>query len=185
MKKGYLILIIAVVVGVIGAVIYYSTSNKEVELRNLVTGQQNTCKANYDKMFKVIAQVAQVAEQNMKVSKEAFKEIYPELMEGRYSNERGGALMSWVAENNPQFDINATSELYKNLQKAIEANRAAYFMEQKKLISYHKQHKDVLMKFPGSLLLSGRDTMGIIVVTSAVTKQVYSTGEENDINLFE
>jgi len=184
MKKGYLFLVIIVFVAIIGGIIYVTTSNKEIDLRNLTTAQQESCKANFDKMFKSIAQVAQVADHNLEQSKEAFKEIYPNLMKGRYSDDRAGALMSWVSEHHPQFDINATSKLYAKLQNTIEANRAEYFMEQKKLISYQKQHKDILMKWPGSWILTGRDTIAITVITSAKIKEIYSMGEENDIDLF-
>lgn len=184
MKKGYLFLIIIALITVFGVIIYITTSNKEIELKNLTTAQQEACKANFDKMFKSIAQVAEVAEQNMNKSQEAFQKLYPELMEGRYSNDRGGALMSWVSENNPNFDLKATSKLYEKLQNTIEANRAEYFMEQKKLISYQKQHKDILMKWPGSWILTGRDTVGITIITSKTTKDVYVSGEENEIDLF-
>lgn len=130
--------------GLIIGLIFFAANiritNKEVTLRKRVTAQQDVCKANFDKMFKVIAQTAQVPEQLMEKSKEAFKEIYTPLMEGRYSNERGGALMSWVTESNPQFDLNAIAPLYEKLQIAIESNREQYFIEQKKLIDIHREH---------------------------------------------
>jgi hypothetical protein len=34
-------------------------------------------------------------------------------MEGRYGNDRGGALMSWVQESNPNFDMKASASLSK------------------------------------------------------------------------
>jgi len=34
-------------------------------------------------------------------------------MEGRYGNDRGGALMSWVQESNPNFDMKSSASLSK------------------------------------------------------------------------
>jgi len=177
--------------GLIGAFLFLivgsmwvSANNGEIDKRERVEAQQDVCKANFDKMFKTISQVAEVSERNMEASKEAFKEIYPELMEGRYSNERGGALMSWISESNPQFDLNATSKLYEKLANTIEANREEYFMEQKKLISYKEEHDKFIAKFPNSMFLSSVQEIEIIIITSQKTEEVYTEGQENDISVF-
>jgi len=184
MKSKYVIggLIALFVVLIIGGT-WASVHNGAIEKRNKVEAQQKTCEANFDKMFKSIAQVAEVTEKNMEESKKAFKEIYPELMEGRYSNERGGALMSWVAESNPQFDLNATSSLYKKLANTIEANRDAYFLEQKKLISFKEEYDTYVSKFPNSIFVNS-DDIEITVITSEKTEQVYTEAQENDIKVF-
>jgi hypothetical protein len=184
MKSKFIIggLISLFVVLVIGGT-WVSAHNGEIEKRNKVEAQQKACEANFDKMFKSIAQVAEVTKTNMEESKKAFKEIYPELMEGRYSNERGGALMSWVSESNPQFDLNATTSLYSKLANTIEANRDAYFLEQKKLISYKEEYDTYIAKFPNSIFVGG-DDIDIVVITSEKTEQVYSEGQENDIKVF-
>lgn len=163
---------------------WISVHNTEIEKRENVEAQQEVCQANFDKMHKVIAQIADVSSENMKQSKEAFKEIYPALMDSRYSNERGGALMSWVHEHNPQFDLNATSKLYSKLASAIESNREAFFIEQKKLISYKQEHDKYIAKFPNSMFLGSISEIDIITITSEKTKETYATGEENDIDLF-
>lgn len=153
-----------------------SYSNGEIRQRNLVDAQQETCKAFFDKMWKILSQKAQVSEQY----KDAFREIYPALVAGRYSGERGGALMSWVQESNPNFDVS----LYKDLSAAIEAERTAYFYEQKKLISVNNEHKNMIQTFPGSWFLAGRELVEIVIITSEQTQAAYSTGQENNINLF-
>jgi len=167
---------IAILLGIIYFSVRVSYKNDEARLRNQVLGQQTSNQANFDKMFKVIAQIAQVADQY----KEAFKEIYPQLIEGRYSGEKGGALMKWVQESNPTFD----TSLYNKLANAIEAQREEFFIEQQKLIDYQREHKNLIMTWPGSAWFSEKDTIGITIVTSYTAKQAFSTGEENDINLF-
>ena len=53
-------------------------------------------------------------------------------MDGRYQNDRGGALMSRVQEHNPSYGMAAIGKLYEKLANAIEANRTEYFVEQYK-----------------------------------------------------
>jgi len=184
--KGLIITgIIAVFLGVIGIGMYVSYSNNEISKRNQIEAQQEVCKANFDKMFKVIAQTAQVSDRFMNEAKEAFKEIYIPLMEGRYSNERGGSLMSWVTESNPQFDMKATGDLYKQLQRVIEANRQEYFLEQKILIDMHRDHKTYIERIPASFFVGSRESVEITIITSEQTEKTYSTGQENNINLFD
>ena len=152
-----------------------SYNNKEKTLRNLVEAQTQSNEANFDKMFKVIQQIAQTAD----ASKEAFKEIYIPLMEGRYSGEKGNALMKWVTESNPNFDLS----LYKKLAEAIESNRDEFFNEQKKLIDYNLSHTNLIQTFPGSFFCSNKEKIDIHLVTSAKTKEVFKSGEENNIDL--
>lgn len=186
MSKTVILVVIGLLIFMGGctAITWVSKSNKEIKLRNEVTAQQDACEAVFDNMFKSIAQIAEVADVKMEKSKEAFKEIYPALIEGRYNGEKGGALMKWVTESNPQFDLNAAGSLYDKLANVIEAKRNEFFTEQKKLLSLNNQHKNILQTWPGSWFLAGRDTIPIIIITSAKTKEVYSTGEENDISVF-
>ena len=184
MKNLAIVGIVAVVLGAIVFGMYISYTNGEITMRNQTVAQQDVTKANYDKMFKTISQVAQVPEQFMEKSKEAFKEIYPELMEGRYGDARGGALMSWVQESNPNFDMAASAKLYENVQIAVEANREEYFVEQKKLIDLQREHKTYIEKFPARLFLGGMQPVEITVITSTITEKVYDTGKDDDIELF-
>lgn len=179
MKTKFAVIGIGVLI-VLASVFYFllnvSYSNGEIRQRNLVNAQQETCKAFFDKMWKVLQQKAQVSEQY----KSAFAEIYPALMAGRYSNERGGALMSWITESNPNFEV----ALYQDLSAAIEAERTSYFHEQKKLISVNNEHKNMLQTFPGSWFLAGRQLIEIVIITSEQAQSAYSTGQENKIDLF-
>lgn len=176
MKKSVIIGISILTIGIIIALIGVSANTKEVRLRSTITAQKEVCEAFYDKLWKVIAQKAQVADQY----KEAFKEIYPALIEGRYGNEKGGTLMKWVTENNPTFDVS----LYKDLMMSIEAERAGFFMEQKKLIDLNNQHRIVRQTFPSSIFVGSRPDIEIVIVSSDKTKEVMKTGKENDIEIF-
>ena len=184
MKKGLLIVIgiflIGIVMGLIWAV---GVSNTEIRLKNRGLAQQENCAAYFDKMWKVLQEQAGVANEY----KEAFAEIYPALMEGRYS--QGGNLMKWIQESNPDFDVS----LYGKLMGSIEGQREGFFVEQSKLIDIDREHKDMRQTFPKKVVIGNRPNIGyevdeygevvktgITVIKSAKTNEVYATGEENE-----
>jgi hypothetical protein len=101
MKKLLIIGLSVLTIVIIISVLWISASNKEIRLRSKITAQKQVCEAYYDKLWKVISQKAQVAEQY----KKTFKEIYPQLIAGRYGSEKGGSLMKWITESNPNFDV--------------------------------------------------------------------------------
>jgi len=161
----------------IALIAYFTISNGEIRLRNEVEAQKKNVEAVFDNTWKIIQQQAQVSDQY----KEAFREIYTGIMEERYDNARGGALFSWITEQNPNFDIG----LYANLQNSIEAQRTNFTREQKKLIDLKREHDVYLTVFPNSIFVGGRSKIEIIIITSAKTQEVYKTSQENDIDLFE
>jgi hypothetical protein len=179
MKKGIIVGLIALVV--IGLSMFFygvSINNKDVDLRNLAVAQSETCEAYFDKMWKVLKQQAGVSEKYA----EDFKEIYPKLIEGRYSNG-GGQMMQWVQERNPDFD----TSLYNKLMNSIEAQREGFFNEQKKLISIRNQHDNLRLKFPSGWVLGmvgSTDQLEITIIKSLKTEKVYESGQENDVELF-
>lgn len=177
MKKAALIIGLSVFIfGIIVTIIGVSASNNEIKVRSQITAQKQVVEAFYDKLWKVISQKAQVAEQY----KDAFKEIYPALIEGRYGDEKGGSLMKWIQESNPVFDVS----LYKDLMQSIEAERAGFFMEQKRLVDLSNEHRIIRKSFPGSIFIGRRPDIPITIVSSDATKKVMESGEENDIELF-
>lgn len=177
MKKAIVIIGVAVLtIGLIIVLMGVSASNREISLRSQITAQKQVCEAYYDKLWKVISQKAQVADQY----KNAFKEIYPALIEGRYGNEKGGTLMKWIQESNPTFDVS----LYKDLMSSIEAERAGFFMEQKRLVDLDNEHRILKRTIPQSWFVGSRPDIAITIVSSSATKQVMESGEENDIDIF-
>jgi hypothetical protein len=176
MNKGIIIIVSVMTLGIIIFLVGTNAGNREVKLRSQITAQKQICEAYYDKLWKVIAQKVQVAEQY----KTAFKEIYPSLIEGRYGNEKTGTLAKFINESNPNFDIS----LYKDLMNSIEAERAGFFMEQKKLIDLNNEHRIVRKTFPSNIFVGGRPDIEIVIVSSDATKKAMETGKENDIDLF-
>jgi uncharacterized protein YqiB (DUF1249 family) len=184
MNKSFIIAIsIIAFLGLSFILMYASYSNAEVRLRNRATAQEKVCEANFDKMWKVIKQKAQVTDQY----KNGFKEIYVDLIRGRYAStdttgnvKQSDNFMKWVQESNPNFDVS----LYRDLMVAIEAQREQFFDDQKTLIDIKMQHDNCLNTFPSSLFVGSRPVIEIKIITSATTEEVYKTGQENNVNLF-
>lgn len=177
--KTKLTIIIAVAVAslliIIGSTWIFS-SNKEIKLRNKIEAQQTVCKAYYDKLWKVISQKAQVADEY----KNAFDTIYPKLIEGRYGDEKGGTLLKFITESNPDFDIT----LYKEVSNSIEAERAGFFAEQQILIDLKNEHNNLRQTFPSKIFVGSRPEIELNIISSDKTDAVYSEGKENDVEVF-
>lgn len=177
MNKGLLVGLLGLAAAIMVVVLMYvSYNNAEVRLRNQAEAQQQNLEVVYDATWKIIQQKAGVSSQYAL----DFKEIYPELMEGRYDNELGGALMSWITEHNPEFD----TALYQDLMRSIEAERTKFAREQLRLLDIKREHDNVRETFPGSLFVGSRPEIEIKLVTSAKTGEAFSTGQENDVELF-
>ncbi len=173
--KTIIALMVTVILGIGAVVFYFTISNEEIRTRELVLTQQTVCEAHFDKMWKILKSKAGVTEQYS----QSFKEIYPALIAGRYSNDQG-TLMKWIQEDNPTF----STELFKDLMVSIEAQRESYFDAQKSLIDIHRKHNTLLKVAPSSWIVGNRGEIAITIITSEITEKVYSTGQENDINLF-
>lgn len=176
MSKTLITIVTIVSLAAMVALFWVSANNGEIKLRNQTEAQKSVVESYFDKMWKVISQKAQVTEQY----KNSFKEIYPQLIEGRYGNDKGGSLMKWVVESNPNFDIS----LYKDLMSSIEAERMGFFMEQKRLIDLDNQHKIFRQTFPNMIFVGGRPNVEFKIISSEKTKEIIESGVENDVKLF-
>jgi hypothetical protein len=174
--KGIMLAVgVFAILGIGIAIWAIGVSNNEKQLVNKMDAQKEVIGLFYDKMWKILQQKAGVAA----AAKDAFKEIYIPLIEGRYS-KGDGSLMKWITEQNPTFDMS----LYKDVQNSIESERNGFFVEQKKLTDMNKQHEDMRDLFPKSIICGGRPAYDYKPITSAQTKEVQATGEENDVKLF-
>lgn len=159
----------------IGLMMYMSYSNQEVRLRNAVKAQQHANETSFDTCWKIIQGQAQVADKY----KDSFKEIYTGLMEGRHY-EKGGALMKFITEANPTFDI----RLFEKVSNSIEGQRTSFMRDQQKLIDLKREHDNLLVTMPGSLFIGSRPPVEIKVVTSTHTEKTFETRKEDSIDVF-
>lgn len=180
MKTGTLITL-----GVIGilvlSTIFWAIGVSNTYNKKFITGKafQQNSEVVFDNTWKTIQQQASVTSEY----REGFREIYVELMDSRYQNDAGAGqqtLMKWVTEANPEFD----ASLYKTLMNTIEGSRNAFTMEQKKLIDIDRELKTMKITFPNTLVLNNKSDLEIRLVTSGRTEEAFSTGQDNNIDLF-
>jgi hypothetical protein len=176
MKKAHVLAIVGGFIVFIITVWAINLSASEIKLRNQIEAQIDNRESYFDKMWKVISQKAEVTEKY----KESFKEIYPELIEGRYGNEKGGALMKWITESNPTFD----ASLYKDLMQSIEAERMGFFLQQQTLIDLNAEHKSMRNHPVNWLVIGSRPDVKFKIISSDKTKKIMEEGLDNDVSVF-
>ena len=174
-------LIVYPIVAIIGiglivlAGMYFSYNNQEVSLRKESDAQRGKIEGVYDKMWKILQQKAQVTDEY----KEAFAEIYPDLIAGRYSSG-DGSLMKWVTESNPSFD----TSLYKDLMQSIEAQREEFQTSQERMLDIIREHEVLLNKYPSKWFITNNVPIEYVVISSTKSKQTMETGLDDDVDLF-
>lgn len=163
-------------IGVFSVVgMYFSYNNTDARLRAQVEAQRGKVEGVHDKMWKVLQQKAQVSNEY----KDAFAEIYPELIEGRYS-QGDGSLMKWITEANPTFD----TSLYKDLMLSIELLRTEFEKTQSRLIDMIREHNVLLNTVPSKWFIANKEKIEYTIISSTQTKIVMQTGIDDNISLF-
>ena len=176
MKKTIIGIIAVVVLAVvIGFLMNMSYNNKEVELRELAEAQRGNIESVYDNMWKILSQKAQVSSEY----KDAFSEIYPALIEGRYS-QGDGSLMKWIQESNPNFD----TSLYQDLMKSIEIERKSFANEQKRMLDIIREHKVLCQRVPSKWFVDNKAEIEYTVISSTKSKATMESGIDDDVDLF-
>ncbi len=155
---------------------YFSYNNKEIALRAKAEAQVGKIEGVHDKMWKVIQQKAQVTTEY----KDAFAEIYPDIISGRYSGEGDGSLMKWVTESNPNFD----TSLYTDLMQSIEILRSEFQRNQETMLDLVREHKTLCTTYPGRWFISNTLEIEYTVISSTKSKVVMETGIDDDVKLF-
>lgn len=155
---------------------YFSYNNQEIRLRTEAEAQRGKVEGVHDKMWKVIQQKAQVTDEY----KDAFSEIYPAIMEGRYSGNGDGSLMKWVTESNPNFD----TSLYKDLMQSIEVLRTEFQRSQEMMLDVVREHTALCTTYPSKWFIKNKTPIEYTVISSTITKEVMKTGTDDSVDIF-
>lgn len=155
-------------------------SNDEIELRTQFEQKFDERTAFYDKLYKIISQKGQVAIKN----DSSFRANVNIIMQAR--KDAAGTAMKWIKESNPNANFSEVSALYKDLSRAIEAQREGFFIQEKYLQDVQREHKNLIQKFPGSLynLIYQREPIIYKPITSDRTDSVIKTGKDNNLQVF-
>lgn len=166
---------IVLFLGIAITIAYFSTTNDEIRLRNTISAKIEDSQSHYTKMWEILTQQAGVSQQYA----DDFKEIYPELISGRYDNNNG-QLMQWVQEHNPEFD----TSLYKQLMVSIEGQRESFHTNQRQLIDYSRQHNNLIKTFPSRLFLASVEPIDIPVIINDKAVKAFGSEREQEMVLF-
>lgn len=175
--KTTIVGIVVAIVMILGCFFLYdmSVDNRIAELNNLYTKQMASVETYHDKMWKTIKSQAKVTDKQ----KDAFKEVYAGIMEGRYKDS-GGDMMLWIKEDNPQFDQSS----YDKLMTTIEAQRAGFHREQNLIQGVVKEYNDMLVKKPSKWFVDdGVEPLVFVAISSTASKNVMETRQEDELYL--
>lgn len=154
---------------------YFSYNNQEISLRKQAEAQRGKVEGVFDTMWKTISQQAQVSNEY----KDAFKEIYPDLIAGRYS-QGDGSFMKWIQEANPEFD----TSLYKQLMQTIEVQRLQFQKSQERMLDLIREHETLCETYPGTWFVKNKTSIEYIIISSTKSKLTMETGVDDDVDLF-
>lgn len=152
-------------------VYWLTTVRSEVQLRSAIEAQQDTNRASFDTMWKILQDEAGVSNQY----RETFQEVYPKLIGARYS-ERSHLLASFIKEANPTYD----TKLSEKLMASIESERKHFLREQKKLRDFKREHDNLIKSPPSSLFVGSRGTIDVVLITSDEAEQAFESGRDNN-----
>lgn len=176
-KFGFIGLVIIMVIIFISS--FISFSNDEISLRNTFEQKIDERTAFYDKMSKIFNQKSQIAVKN----DSSFRQNINIIMEGRKDSEQ--VLFKWIQETNPNANYSEVSALYKDLSRTIEAQREGFFHQEKVLQDIVRQHKNLILTFPGSFynIFFSRELLKYKTIQSSLTEEVMRTGTDNNTKL--
>jgi hypothetical protein len=166
-----------IVLGIIGLVLFISLGsfisnfNREKDLRTQFNAQISSNQADFDNMYKVIAQKYQVKGD----FENTFKTVVSEAAKGR----EGGSLAKFVQENYPTMD----TSIYKEMMATIEGKRDEFTSRQRKMVDIKREHDYLISRFPTNLMLFWVQPLELKLVTSSKTEKAYQTGKDDDIKL--
>lgn len=140
---------------------------------------QSSNKVDYDSMWKIISQSAQVPKQYSS----DFTKAYSAILHGTGDTKEAvnSLFVAGIGMKPPQLD----SSLYKELQQQIEAQRLKFENAQKNLLDVKREDDKLRTTFPGNLYLGNVAPLEAQLVTSTRTEQSFATGKDDSIQVFE
>lgn len=165
MTNELILLICGAITVIILIAMYFSYNNKEIALRKASEAQRGKIETVRDRMFQIIREQANVSSDY----REAFYEIYPKIIEGRYKH--GADLMKWIQEANPTFD----TSLYHRVSTSIEVQRTAFTFSQNLMLDIINQRATLLESYPSRWFIRNKSQIEYIPISTSDTKKVIET----------
>ena len=166
MSTVTLIMLICIAVMIIVTAMYFAYNNKEIALRKESEAQRGKIEVVRDRMFQIIREQANVSSEY----RDAFNDIYPKIIEGRYRD--GGMLMKWIQEANPQFD----TSLYQTVSNSIEVQRTSFASVQNRMLDIINQRDTLIESFPSRWFICNKSVIQYSPISTSATKAIIGTG---------
>ena len=175
-------IVVASIVGIVG--LWYiltgvGARNTEAALRATHQAVQKGNTVDYDAMWKIISQTAQVPKQYSEDFKNAYSSI---LASGGPANQSTVKNLFAVASGMkvPELD----SSLYRKVQDVIESERTKFANAQKQLLDIEREHTKLRTTFPSNLFVGDVKPLESKLVTSTKTDKAFETGKDDETDLF-
>ena len=181
MSKTWIIVIALAAVALITGAVLLATGisiyNTQASLKNAYEMKVKSNEAEFDNMWKKIQQSTQIAD----AKKDGFRQIFTEYAKGRTA-EGQGRMMTWVKETIPNVNLN----IYNKVLNIMTGSRDSWTFRQNEAVDIARQYNQNLVTFPKNMLLHlfGFEKIDPKIVTSSRTEQAFSTGKDDDMNLF-
>ncbi len=175
---GSILIVVMFIITLIANMV--SFSNNEIEYRNTFKQKYDERTSFYDKMWKTLDQKSQIALKN----DSSFRKNIDIIMSGR--KDAQGIFMKWITETNPNANYSEVAALYKDLSRAVEAQREGFFVRELYMQDVVKQHSNLIGKFPGSFynMFLNRKPLEYKPITSTITDEVIKSGKDDNVKLF-
>lgn len=148
---------------------YFTYNNNEIALRKESEVQRGKIETVRDQMFQIIREQANVSSEY----REAFNEIYPKIIEGRY--REGGGLMKWIQEANPHFD----TSLYQTVSNSIEVQRTSLTSAQNRMLDIINQRATLIESYPSRWFIQNKSVIEYTPISTSATKAVMESGKDD------
>ena len=153
--------------------------NRAAELKQQFVAVEQGNKVDYDAMWKIISQTAQVPSQYSSDFQKAYSAI---IASGSGTDKNAVSNLFAVATGMkvPQLD----SSLYRKVQDVIESERTKFANAQKQAADIAREYNTLVDTFPGSFFIGDHTHLEVKLVTSDRTEKAFETGKDNETNLF-
>lgn len=161
---------------IIAAVSIIGSRGTAVSLEEQVKAQYTSNQSNYDSMWKSFTEAAQVTDKQAA----AFKDVYEEMISGRYEGD-DQLLFKMIQEQNPQLN----QEVYTQLQNLIIAGRKEFDNNQKKMADVIREYNTYIRKhfiMNAFFRFEELDSQDYIV-TSERTENAFDSGKDGAVDL--